>query len=80
MKMMFQSLKTKLKAFLIRSIDFYQKYLSPYLGRRCVFYPTCSEYAKQAIDKYGPRKGVWLGLRRILRCHPWQENHIDPLI
>ena len=43
----------------------------------CVFYPTCSEYAKQAIEKYGVLKGFYLGFFRILRCHPWQKNHID---
>lgn len=45
----------------------------------CVFYPTCSEYTKQAIVKYGALKGVALGIKRILRCHPWQKDHIDPL-
>lgn len=77
--MIFQSLKTKLRAFLIRSISFYQRYISANMAPRCVFYPSCSEYSKQAIAKYGSAKGVWLGLKRILRCHPWQKNHIDPL-
>jgi hypothetical protein len=79
----------KLKIYLIKLINFYQKILSPgkkfleYLGlvrnNSCVFYPTCSEYTKQAINKYGILKGVYLGFFRILRCHPWQKNHIDPL-
>ena len=46
---------------------------------RCVFYPSCSEYMKQAIEKYGLFKGGYLGFLRILRCHPWQKTHIDPL-
>ncbi|MDE2030681.1 MAG: membrane protein insertion efficiency factor YidD [Patescibacteria group bacterium] len=45
----------------------------------CVFIPTCSEYTKEAITKYGPAKGVYLGFIRITRCHPWQKNHYDPL-
>ena len=69
----------KLKTFSIKLISLYQKYISS-LGRpRCVFYPTCSEYTKQAVEKYGVLKGFYLGFLRILRCHPWQKDHIDPL-
>jgi len=46
----------------------------------CVFLPTCSEYTKEALEKYGVFKGLWLGIRRILRCHPWQKNKYDPLL
>jgi uncharacterized protein len=77
----------KLKVYSIKLISFYQKVLSPakkileYFGlirnNSCVFYPTCSEYTKQAIKKYGILKGFYLGFLRILRCHPWQKNHID---
>jgi len=68
----------KLKQFSQKSISFYQKYISVFLKKNtCVFYPTCSEYAKQAIEKYGVPKGIYLGFRRILRCHPWQKNHLD---
>ena len=79
----------KLKIYLIKLINFYQIFLSPikdflkYLGffknSRCVFYPSCSEYAKEAINKYGVIKGFRFALFRILRCHPWQKNHFDPL-
>ncbi len=69
----------KLKTYLIRSINFYQKYFSFFKKRNCVFYPTCSEYTKQSIKKYGVFKGIYLGFLRILRCHPWQKNHIDPI-
>lgn len=74
---MFRYLKMKSKTFLIKSINFYQKYVSPLMRPRCVFYPTCSKYMKQAIEKYGALKGLYLGFLRILRCHPWQKNHID---
>ncbi len=70
----------KLKIYLIKLIDFYQKRISPLKNKRnCVFYPTCSEYSKQAIEKYGALKGLRLTALRILRCHPWQKNHIDML-
>jgi hypothetical protein len=45
----------------------------------CVFLPTCSEYTKEAILKYGPLKGILRGLKRVSRCHPWQKNHYDPI-
>jgi putative membrane protein insertion efficiency factor len=73
----------KLKQFSQKSISFYQKFLSPaqifFKNSGCVFYPTCSEYAKQAILKYGVAKGIYLGTLRILRCHPWQKKHFDPV-
>lgn len=70
----------------VKIITFYQKYLSRDTGifkkttPTCVFYPTCSEYTKQAVIKYGAIKGSFLGIRRIVRCHPWQKNHFDPLV
>lgn len=66
----------KIVIFLIR---FYQKAISPFLGRRCRFYPTCSEYTKQAVEKYGALKGLYLGLVRILKCHPFHKGGYDPL-
>lgn len=69
----------KLKKFLIKFIDFYQKHISPLKKKSCVFYPTCSEYAKEAVIKYGPWRGILKSFFRILRCHPWQKNHIDLL-
>ena len=60
-------------------IRFYQRFLSPLLGSNCRFYPTCSHYMAEAISKYGVRKGGWMGLRRIGRCHPWHEGGFDPV-
>ena len=60
-------------------IKFYQKAISPFLGRTCRFYPTCSEYTKQAVEKYGALKGLYLGLIRILKCHPFHKGGYDPL-
>ncbi len=57
----------------------YQLAISPLLGPRCRFYPSCSCYAHTAIERYGIRRGAWLGLRRILRCHPFAEGGYDPV-
>ncbi len=67
----------KSKAYLIRSIDFYQRHISRCLRPSCKFYPSCSDYAKEAIGKYGAWSGASLAFKRILRCHPWQENQVD---
>ncbi len=77
---MLQSLKMKLKKYFLKLIDFYQKNISIFIKPSCVFYPSCSEYTKQAVEKYGILKGSYLGFLRILRCHPWQKNHIDPVL
>ena len=57
----------------------YQWFISPILPGSCRFYPTCSSYALEAIDQHGPFKGVWLGVKRIVRCHPWNDGGIDPV-
>lgn len=54
-------------------------YLFHVLGSECKFYPTCSEYTKQAIEKYGCMKGIWLGFKRILKCNPFSKGGYDPL-
>ena len=60
-------------------IEFYQRHISKGLGKRCIYYPTCSEYTKQAIDKYGIIRGNILGIFRILRCNPFSKGGIDYL-
>ncbi|MGB4704178.1 MAG: membrane protein insertion efficiency factor YidD [Candidatus Saccharicenans sp.] len=60
-------------------IKAYQLLISPLLGSRCRFYPSCSEYTYEAIKKYGLLKGCWLGSRRLLRCHPWHPGGFDPV-
>lgn len=60
-------------------IKIYQILISPLLGPSCRFTPTCSQYTIEAIQKYGPFKGGWLGFRRILRCHPWGGCGHDPV-
>ncbi|MCR4306842.1 MAG: membrane protein insertion efficiency factor YidD [Candidatus Yonathbacteria bacterium] len=79
-----------MKYFFIHAIRWYQKVFSPDKGilvslgiRRsttCAFYPTCSDYTIEAITKYGVLKGIFMGIQRVLRCHPWQKPTIDPLV
>ena len=64
---------------LVMPIRFYQMCISPLLGPCCRFTPTCSEYAKQAILKHGPIKGLGLAIWRILRCNPWGGSGYDPV-
>ena len=68
-----------LVALLLIPIWIYQKAISPYTPPSCRFTPTCSEYARQALIKHGPVKGLWLAIRRILRCHPWGGSGYDPV-
>lgn len=60
-------------------VKFYQWVISPALGPKCRFTPTCSEYMLGCLDKYGPLKGTWLGLKRLSRCHPWGGHGHDPV-
>ena len=68
-----------MKKILIILINFYQKAISPWLGPSCKYNPTCSEYTKQAIEKYGAIRGTIKGLKRILRCIPFSKGGYDPL-
>ncbi|WP_082447603.1 membrane protein insertion efficiency factor YidD [Youngiibacter fragilis] len=65
-----------MKKILINIIRFYRKYISPMKQPSCRFYPTCSQYAIEAIEKYGAVKGTFLAIRRILKCHPYHKG--DP--
>jgi putative membrane protein insertion efficiency factor len=64
---------------LIALIRIYQWVLSPYIGPKCRYEPTCSHYALSALKKYGLFKGVWLAIKRISRCHPWGGHGVDPV-
>ena len=68
-----------MKYVLIVLIKAYQKFISPLSPGKCRFYPTCSVYFIQALEKYGFFKGTLLGLRRISKCHPWNPGGYDPL-
>jgi putative membrane protein insertion efficiency factor len=63
----------------LKTIDIYRYFISPFLGSNCRYYPSCSEYSRLAISRFGIVQGSWLGLRRILRCHPWCCGGTDPV-
>ncbi len=79
MKTLWNYIMKGMAKVLILPIRFYQIAISPLLGPSCRFTPTCSEYARQALIKHGPFKGLWLAIRRILRCHPWGGSGYDPV-
>ena len=68
-----------MKALVLAVLKFYRLAVSPFLGRNCRFHPSCSAYAIEAVERHGALKGGWLGLRRILRCHPWNPGGYDPV-
>ena len=69
-----------MKKLLIQIIKVYRKFISPLKGRpTCIYYPTCSQYAIEALEKYGVVKGTYLAVRRILRCHPFHKGGYDPV-
>lgn len=71
-----------MKKVCIFLLKLYKKIVSPFfyaIGVRCKYYPTCSEYMKQAIEKYGVIKGIYLGIKRLLRCNPFSHGGYDPL-
>ena len=69
-----------MKTLFLTLIKFYQRAISPWLPARCRYSPTCSQYAVEAITKYGAAKGGWLALKRFLRCHPFtKRDYFDPV-
>ena len=67
------------KKLFLAMIRGYQKYISPLFPPTCIYSPTCSEYARIAIERYGALKGGWLAVKRICRCHPFHEGGYDPV-
>jgi hypothetical protein len=68
-----------MRAVLIALIRAYQWFISPLLGPHCRFYPSCSQYAREALERHGVLRGSELALRRLLRCHPWHPGGVDPV-
>lgn len=68
-----------MRALLIALIRVYQLFVSPLLGNHCRFYPSCSQYAREAIEQHGALRGGWLAIRRLLCCHPWHPGGVDPV-
>lgn len=72
-------LSCAMKSLLLALIDSYKLLLSPFFGSQCRFYPTCSSYAREAIEVHGSLRGSWLAVKRILKCHPWHPGGVDPV-
>ena len=68
-----------MKYLLIAPLRFYRYAISPLLGRNCRFYPTCSEYAIEAVQRHGAVRGGWLAAKRVGRCHPFNPGGYDPV-
>lgn len=68
-----------MKPLALAFIRFYRRWISPLLGQRCRFHPSCSAYTSEAIERYGVIHGGWLGARRICRCHPLNPGGYDPV-
>jgi hypothetical protein len=68
-----------MKHIVIYLIRLYQRFISPLLMSNCRFQPTCSQYTLEAVDRYGVFKGLWLGAKRISRCHPFNPGGYDPV-
>ena len=68
-----------MKRLFLYAIRGYRRFISPLLPPTCRFHPTCSHYAQQAFEKYGTLKGIWLTVRRLVKCHPYHPGGFDPL-
>lgn len=68
-----------MKKIILCMIRFYQKYISIFLGKNCRFIPTCSAYTYEAIERFGVIKGMCLGIKRIVKCHPFNPGGFDPV-
>ena len=68
-----------MRTVLLTLIRFYRLLFSPWVGQHCRFYPSCSQYALEAIEYHGAGKGSWLTVKRLLRCHPWHQGGVDPV-
>jgi putative membrane protein insertion efficiency factor len=74
-----ESTKTFGKWSLLAFVQFYKIFFSPFLGGACKFYPSCSNYAQEAIELHGARRGAWLALKRLARCRPFTKGGFDPV-
>jgi len=68
-----------MRTVVLKAIKFYQLAVSPFMGRNCRFYPTCSEYTLDAINEHGVLRGLTLSVKRIGKCHPWHDGGYDPV-
>ena len=68
-----------MRKLIVAILRFYKLMVSPLLPSACRYYPSCSEYMRQAVEKHGVARGVWMGVKRLLRCHPFHAGGLDPV-
>jgi putative membrane protein insertion efficiency factor len=68
-----------MRKLIVAILRFYKWAVSPLLPSACRYYPSCSDYMRQAVEKYGPVRGVWMGIKRVARCHPFRQGGLDPV-
>jgi len=68
-----------MRKLIVAFLRLYKWALSPLLPSACRYYPTCSDYMRQAVEKYGVVRGVWMGIKRVARCHPFHQGGLDPV-
>jgi putative membrane protein insertion efficiency factor len=68
-----------MRKLIVAILRLYKWAISPLLPSACRYYPTCSDYMRQAVEKYGPVRGVWMGIKRVARCHPFHQGGLDPV-
>ncbi|AGA35434.1 Protein YidD [Thioalkalivibrio nitratireducens DSM 14787] len=68
-----------IRTLILMPIRLYQYAISPFMAPHCRYYPSCSEYTAEAVSRHGALRGLWLGVRRVSRCHPWSEGGYDPV-
>ena len=64
---------------LVAALRVYKQWVSPWLPSACRYHPSCSDYMRQAIERHGAVKGIWMGIKRLARCHPFHEGGFDPV-
>jgi uncharacterized protein len=69
-----------MQSLILALLSAYKRFLSPLLPQACRFHPTCSDYMCQAVARHGAARGLWLGLRRLARCHPFNPGGLDPVV
>lgn len=74
-----REIKIAMKIIVLSLIKIYQKIISPIFGKKCRFYPSCSAYTAEAVEKYGTVRGCFLGFKRIIKCHPFNPGGFDPV-
>jgi putative membrane protein insertion efficiency factor len=68
-----------MRKLIVAILRLYKQVVSPVLPSACRYYPSCSDYMREAVEKYGPARGLWMGVKRLARCHPFHSGGLDPV-